>query len=39
MQSIRSRPLIAFFKLAFGITWAVWVPRAGGIPVGAVGQL
>src|SRR5688572_2525075 len=25
--------------LAFGITWAVWVPRAVGIPVGAVGQL
>lgn len=39
MQSIRSRPLIAFFMLAFGITWAVWVPRAVGIPVGAVGQL
>jgi membrane protease YdiL (CAAX protease family) len=39
VQSIRSRPLIAFFMLAFGITWAVWVPRAVGIPVGAVGQL
>jgi len=25
--------------LAFGITWAVWVPRAAGVPVGAVGQL
>jgi uncharacterized protein len=31
--------LTAFFMLAFGITWAVWVPRAVGIPVGAVGQL
>ena len=38
-RSIRSRPLVAFFVLAFGITWAVWVPRAVGIPVGAVGQL
>jgi uncharacterized protein len=38
-RSIRSRPLAAFFVLAFGITWAVWVPRAAGLPVGAVGQL
>jgi uncharacterized protein len=37
--SIRSRPLVAFFVLAFGITWAVWVPRAAGVPVGVVGQL
>jgi|SRR5215217_6897110 len=39
IQSIRSRPLLAFFVLAFAITWAVWVPRAAGVPVGAVGQL
>jgi membrane protease YdiL (CAAX protease family) len=39
LQSIRSRPLVTFFVLAFAITWAVWVPRAAGIPVGAVGQL
>ena len=39
MQSIRSRPLTTFFVLAFGLTWAVWVPRAVGIPVGVVGQL
>ena len=25
--------------LAFAITWAVWVPRAAGVPTGAVGQL
>src|SRR5918998_3992570 len=37
--AIRSRPLVAFFVLAFGLTWAVWVPRAAGVPVGAVGQL
>ena len=39
VRSIRSRPLLAFFMLAFAITWAVWVPRAAGVPVGAVGQL
>jgi membrane protease YdiL (CAAX protease family) len=31
--------LVAFFVLAFGITWAVWVPQAAGLPVGAVGQM
>jgi membrane protease YdiL (CAAX protease family) len=31
--------LLAFFVLAFAITWAVWVPRAAGVPTGAVGQL
>jgi hypothetical protein len=36
---IRSHPLGAFFVLAFGITWVVWVPRAAGVPMGAVGQL
>jgi membrane protease YdiL (CAAX protease family) len=38
-RSIRRRPLVTFFVLAFGITWAVWVPRAAGFPVGVVGQL
>jgi len=39
VRSIRSRPLAAFFVLVFAITWAVWVPRAAGVPVGVVGQL
>jgi uncharacterized protein len=39
VRSIRSRPLVAFFVLAFATTWAVWVPRAAGVPMGAVGQL
>jgi membrane protease YdiL (CAAX protease family) len=39
VRSIRSHPLVAFFVLAFGITWVVWVPRAAGVPVGTVGQL
>jgi uncharacterized protein len=39
VRSIRSRPLVAFFVLAFAIPWAVWVPRAAGVPMGAVGQL
>jgi membrane protease YdiL (CAAX protease family) len=38
-RSMRSRPLVAFFALAFVVTWAVWVPRAAGVPVGVVGQL
>src|SRR5829696_8949422 len=39
VRSIRSRPLVAFFVLPFATTWAVWVPRAAGVPMGAVGQL
>jgi membrane protease YdiL (CAAX protease family) len=39
VRSNRSLPLVAFFVLAFGITWVVWVPRAAGVPVGEVGQL
>ena len=38
-QLIRRQPLVTFFFLAFGITWAVWVPRAAGVPVGVVGQV
>ena len=38
VRSIRSHPLVAFFVLAFGITWVVWVPRASGAPLGVVGQ-
>jgi uncharacterized protein len=39
VRSIRRRPLLVFFMLVFTITWAMWVPRAAGVPVGAVGQL
>jgi uncharacterized protein len=39
VRSIQRRPLLAFFVLVFTLTWAVWVPRAAGIPVGVVGQL
>ncbi len=38
VRSIRSHPLVAFFVLAFGITWVVWVPRAAGVPLGVLGQ-
>ena len=38
-QSIRRYPLVTFFLLAFALTWVVWVPRATGIPLGALGQL
>jgi hypothetical protein len=38
-RSIRSRPLVVLFLLAFVVTWAVWVPRAAGVELGAVGQL
>jgi membrane protease YdiL (CAAX protease family) len=30
---------VVFVVLTFGLTWAVWVPRAAGINVGVVGQL
>ena len=36
---IRRHPLATFVVLAFGVTWVVWIPRALGAPVGAVGQL
>jgi uncharacterized protein len=39
VRSISGHPLLTFFVLAFVLTWAVWVPRAAGIPVGVVGQL
>lgn len=39
VRSIRRHPLAAFFILAFVVTWAVWVPRAAGVPTGAAGQL
>jgi membrane protease YdiL (CAAX protease family) len=35
---IRRHPLVTFFLLTFAITWAVWVPRASGAPLVAVGQ-
>jgi uncharacterized protein len=37
-QSIRRYPLVTFFLLAFGLTWVVWVPRAGGAPLDTVGM-
>jgi uncharacterized protein len=37
-QLVRRHPLVTFFLLAFGLTWAVWVPRAAGIQLGVVGQ-
>ena len=30
---------MVFFVLVFVLTWAVWVPRAVGVPVGIAGQL
>jgi hypothetical protein len=39
VRLVRGRPLLALFVLAFDLTWAVWVPRAASVPVGAVGQL
>ena len=39
MGLISRHPLSVFFLLTFGLTWAVWVPRAAGVPVGVVGQL
>jgi membrane protease YdiL (CAAX protease family) len=39
MRILGRHPLITFFVLAVGATWAVWIPRALGVPVGAVGQL
>jgi len=38
VQSIQRYPLVMFFLLAFAITWVVWVPRAAGVPLDAVGQ-
>ena len=39
MGLIRRHSLTVFLLLTFGLTWAVWVPRAAGVPVGVVGQL
>ena len=36
---LRRHPLILFFVLAFGATWAIWIPRAAGVPVGIIGEL
>src|ERR671921_269412 len=38
MAQIRRHPLVTFFLLVFILTWVVWVPRASGAPLGAVGQ-
>ena len=37
-QLFRRHPLVTFLLLAFAITWVVWIPRASGAPLGAVGQ-
>jgi uncharacterized protein len=37
-QSIRRYPLVTLLVLAYGLTWVVWVPRAGGAPLGTVGM-
>ena len=34
---IKRHPLVIFTLLTFGLTWIVWVPRAAGVPVGALG--
>ena len=39
MNLLRRHPLTVFFVLAFGATWAIWVPRAAGAPVGIIGEL
>lgn len=39
MTVLRRHPLIVFFVLAFGVTWAVWVPRALGLSLGIIGEL
>ena len=36
---LRKHPLLVFFVLAYGLTWAVWIPRAAGVEVGVIGQL
>jgi uncharacterized protein len=38
MAQIRRHPLVTFFLLVFILAWVVWVPRATGVPLGAVGQ-
>ena len=39
MNLLRRHPLTVFFVLAFGVTWATWIPRAAGVPLGLVGEL
>ena len=39
MNLLRRHPLTVFFVLTFGATWAIWVPRAAGAPVGVIGEL
>jgi uncharacterized protein len=38
-EGLRRHPLATFVVLAVAVTWAVWIPRALGAPVGTVGQL
>ena len=39
MGILRRHPLTTFFVLAVAATWAVWIPRALGAPVGVLGDL
>lgn len=39
MTHLRRHPLVVFFVLALGATWAAWVPRAAGVSTGVLGQL
>jgi hypothetical protein len=39
MKRIRRHPVVVFLLLVFALTWVVWVPRAAGVPTGAVGQV
>lgn len=39
MNLLRRHPLLVFFVLALGATWAIWIPRAAGVPMGTIGQL
>jgi uncharacterized protein len=39
MTLLRRHPLVVFFVLALGATWATWVPRAAGSSMGALGVL
>lgn len=39
MNVLRRHSLTVFFVLALGATWAVWIPRAAGVPTGIIAEL
>jgi len=39
VNALRRHPLTVFFVLALGATWAVWIPRAAGVPMGIIAEL